>query len=76
MRIQRQNSSLEVELETGSWTKEMRTVRSTINGGKRRIRTSKAIVVKDNRKTMPQEDARSGSEKGFNTTDLVYGAWE
>jgi hypothetical protein len=45
--MQRKDSSLEVEFEMSSWTKEMRTGKSTINGGKRRMETSKAIVGRD-----------------------------
>ena len=56
--MQRKNSNLESDLETGSWTKEMRRGESTINGGKRRMETSKAIVERDNRLTLPLEDAR------------------
>ena len=54
--MQQKDSSLEVEFEMGSWTKEMRTVKSAINGGKRRMGTLKAIVERDNRRTVPQED--------------------
>lgn len=45
--MQQKNSNLEGEFEMSSWTKEMRTGESTINGGKRRMETSKAIVERD-----------------------------
>ena len=56
--MQRKNSNLEAEFETGSWIGEMRMGKSTVNGGKRRMGTSKAIVERDNRLTLPQEDTR------------------
>ena len=56
--MQQKNSNLEVEFEMGSWIKEMRMEKSTVNGGKRRMETSKAIVERDNRSTLPLEDAR------------------
>ena len=56
--MQQRNSNLEVEFEMGSWIGEMRMGKSTINGGKRRMGTSKAIVERDNHLAPPQEDAR------------------
>ena len=56
--MQQKNSNLKVGFGTGSWTKEMRMEKSTVNGGKRRMETSKAIVERDNRLTLPLEDAR------------------
>jgi len=73
--MQRKDSSLEVEFEMGSWTKEMRKEKSTINGGKRRMETSKAITERDNRWTVPQEDARNRNVGGVETKDKVYGLW-
>ena len=56
--MQQKNSNLKVGFGTGSWTKEMRMEKSTINGGKRRTRTSKATAERDDRLTVPQGDAR------------------
>ena len=47
--MRQKNSNLELEFEMGSWTEEMRIEKSTINGCKRRMGTSKAIVERDNR---------------------------
>jgi len=56
--MQQWNSILELEFEMGSWIGEMRMGKSTINSGKRRMGTSKAIVGRNNHLTGPQEDAR------------------
>ena len=56
--MQQRNSSLEVDFEMGSWIGEMRMGKSTINGGKRRTETSRAMVERGNHLTVPQEDAR------------------
>jgi hypothetical protein len=47
--MQQKDSSLEAELEMDSWNKEMRIGKSTINGGKPRTGTSKAIVERNSR---------------------------
>lgn len=72
--MQRKNSNLEVEFEISSWTKEMRREKSTINGGKRRMETSKAIAERDDRRTVPQEDARNRNVGRVKAKDEVYGA--
>jgi len=51
----------------------MRTGKSTINGGKRRMETSKAIVERDKPLKVPREDGKSRNVEGSELKDEVYG---
>jgi len=73
--MQQRDSSLEVKFEMESWIGEMRMGRSTINGGKRRMETSKAMVERNDHLTLPRKMRGCRDVEKVESKDDVYGVW-